>query len=582
MVPGSDTEGDADAAHAAEAGETAGPSAGVRRKLRELARAAAAIRPEEDAKLALLVRELCALLDEGYRPIVFCRFIETAHYVTDHLREALERSGAWKGRTVIECVTGELSPEDRKGRIEGLSSELTGNKVPVLVATDCLSEGVNLQDRFTAVVHYDLSWNPTRHEQREGRVDRFGQRARTVKALTIYGADNPIDGIVLDVLIRKHKLIKTDTGVAIPVPMDSNDVLSAIMEGFDFRSAWKGKSGTSQLEFDMGQEFLVARERLHRDWENAALRDRETRTRFAQRSVKPDEVARELSALREAAGGPEAVRWFFESAIRRLGGSAERVQAAPLPAEAVTTAAAPAVSGTAGAAGGAGEPRGEILKAGPAGMPTHIRELVFPAGDRLFGFDDLAPAGAEILARSHPAVSALASFVLEGALEGKAEGKYPAASRAGAVRTKDVRTRTVLMVARFRFDIRTVWAGRKSEDLCEETGAVAYRQTPAGASGGPGFEPVPAGEIERLFAAAPTSNVPPELAAEAVRRELERGDFWRPLLEEEGKRRAEEHAVSFERLRTAVRMRRGEVSVSPRGEADILGIYVYLPAGVTT
>jgi len=45
----------------------------------------------------------------------------------------------------------------------------------VLVCTDCLSEGINLQDHFDAVVHYDLSWNPTRHEQREGRVDRYGQ-----------------------------------------------------------------------------------------------------------------------------------------------------------------------------------------------------------------------------------------------------------------------------------------------------------------------------------------------------------------------------------------------------------------------
>jgi SNF2 family DNA or RNA helicase len=49
----------------------------------------------------------------------------------------------------------------------------------VLVATDCLSEGINLQDYFDAVVHYDLSWNPTRHEQREGRVDRFGQTSRS-------------------------------------------------------------------------------------------------------------------------------------------------------------------------------------------------------------------------------------------------------------------------------------------------------------------------------------------------------------------------------------------------------------------
>ena len=88
----------------------------------------------------------------------------------------------------------------------------------MLVATDCLSEGVNLQEHFQAVVHYDLAWNPTRHEQREGRVDRFGQRATIVRAVTLYGTDNGIDGIVLDVLLRKHEQIRKALGISVPVP----------------------------------------------------------------------------------------------------------------------------------------------------------------------------------------------------------------------------------------------------------------------------------------------------------------------------------------------------------------------------
>src|SRR5690606_26501329 len=88
----------------------------------------------------------------------------------------------------------------------------------VLVATDCLSEGVNLQDHFDAVIHYDLSWNPTRHEQREGRVDRFGQPKDVVRAITYYGSDNGIDRVVLDVLLRKHESIRRATGVSVPVP----------------------------------------------------------------------------------------------------------------------------------------------------------------------------------------------------------------------------------------------------------------------------------------------------------------------------------------------------------------------------
>ena len=79
----------------------------------------------------------------------------------------------------------------------------------MLVCTDCLSEGINLQECFDAVVHYDLSWNPTRHEQREGRVDRYGQASPTVRVVTYYGTDNQIDGLVLDVLLKKHKKIRS-------------------------------------------------------------------------------------------------------------------------------------------------------------------------------------------------------------------------------------------------------------------------------------------------------------------------------------------------------------------------------------
>ena len=102
----------------------------------------------------------------------------------------------------------------------------------MLVATDCLSEGVNLQEQFQAVVHYDLAWNPTRHEQREGRVDRFGQPADIVRAVTIYGRDNRIDGIVLDVLLRKHQAIREgDRRRRSRCLTAANAVVEALLEG---------------------------------------------------------------------------------------------------------------------------------------------------------------------------------------------------------------------------------------------------------------------------------------------------------------------------------------------------------------
>ncbi len=106
----------------------------------------------------------------------------TAEYVARQLREALP------GKIRVESVTGLLPPAERKSRIEAL---VEGGGECVLVCTDCLSEGVNLQQNFNAVFHYDLCWNPTRHEQREGRVDRFGQENPEVRVITYLRQGQP-------------------------------------------------------------------------------------------------------------------------------------------------------------------------------------------------------------------------------------------------------------------------------------------------------------------------------------------------------------------------------------------------------
>ncbi|MCS7008180.1 MAG: SWF/SNF helicase family protein, partial [Gaiellaceae bacterium] len=212
VVPGADAE------------EGDDPGRPNRRRLLAFAREADALADAGDPKLAKGVGLIAELVGDGYHPIVFCRFIPTAHYLADALRSKL-------AGVAVEAVTGELPPSEREERVLALGEA----SKRVLVATDCLSEGINLQEHFDAVVHYDLSWNPTRHEQREGRVDRFGQSRSPVRVLTYFGADNRIDGIVLDVLLRKHRAIRDSLGISVPVPVDSNAVLEAIMEGLILR-----------------------------------------------------------------------------------------------------------------------------------------------------------------------------------------------------------------------------------------------------------------------------------------------------------------------------------------------------------
>ncbi|GAB4330281.1 MAG: hypothetical protein Kow0010_15160 [Dehalococcoidia bacterium] len=160
------------------------PSAGLRddeiQRLDGFLRQAQRLRgPGVDAKLAATAAVVDDLLGEGYRPIVFCRFIATAQYVAEQIQQLLERKH--RGLRVRSVTGGDGNSEQRREIVASLAEE----PVRVLVATECLSEGINLQEHFDAVVHYDLPWNPNRLEQREGRVDRYGQKRPTVKTVLL-------------------------------------------------------------------------------------------------------------------------------------------------------------------------------------------------------------------------------------------------------------------------------------------------------------------------------------------------------------------------------------------------------------
>jgi len=215
-----------------------------RNRLPAFARRAEALDAADDRKVQGALREIEALLADGFHPVVFCRFVDTSEYVARHLRTALAKGVRGVRDVRVEAVTGRLPPAEREARITSLAAE--GGRF-VLVCTDCLSEGINLQDHFDAVLHYDLAWNPTRHEQHEGRVDRFGQRRPEVRVITHYGRDNPIDGVILDVLIREHKSIKSSLGVTVAVPGSSEQIAETLFEGALFRE----RAGVDGRQLDL-------------------------------------------------------------------------------------------------------------------------------------------------------------------------------------------------------------------------------------------------------------------------------------------------------------------------------------------
>ncbi|MCX7664795.1 MAG: DEAD/DEAH box helicase, partial [Gemmataceae bacterium] len=274
-------------------------------KLMQMALEAEQLFGTRDNKLKQLIPKLEALLEEGFYPIIFCRFIPTAEYVASQLREHKQ----FTNQVQIEAVTGTLPPKEREDRI----NQFDETKPRILVCTDCLSEGINLQRLFNAVIHYDLSWNPTRHEQREGRVDRYGQPSARVRALTYYGLDNRIDGVVLDVLLRKHRTIRNSLGVSIPVPADSEKVLEAVFQGLLLRGKNRGAERTLWDDIDIPDEVKI-------EWESATEREKLSRTLFAQQTIRVEEVTQELQASQRAIGSGVDVKEFFKLALSHCGG----------------------------------------------------------------------------------------------------------------------------------------------------------------------------------------------------------------------------------------------------------------------
>ena len=502
-----------------------------------------------DPKLKQLLKELKALLAEGFRPVVFCRFRPTAHYLAEQLSGELP-----KRNHVVMAVTGDLPPEERVERIRELQEELANDKVPVLVATDCLSEGIDLQHTFDAVVHYDLCWNPTRHEQREGRVDRFGQARSSVRALMLHGgSSNPVDDRVRTVILEKEKTIRKELGVSVPIPGNANTITQAVLSSILGPIAQE-----QQLSFDLGLDSpagsqLELEAVIDAEWQSAKENARATRTIFAQRSLKPEEALREWDRTRESLGSADAVERLVLNACRRL-----NLPIGPL-----------------GSASGSWELDLTRLEDNRQALRERLRNHDLDGRLRL-SFRSPAREGSQLLSRSHPLVVELADFVAERALSGL---EPELAARASVIRTKAVAKRTQVLVLRLRHQLhQSRWTGRDYEALpdllVEECLTVQVSAD--------GLEPLEGAAALELLEAPPSGNVDSGQRQQWLQEAVAELDGLQPALAALAERRADLAEEDHRRVREAS-LRSGEslrmrFRCEPSLPVDVIGLIVLLPA----
>lgn len=467
-----------------------------------------------DPKLATLIQHVQDLVKEGYKPVVFCRYVATAHYVAEHLR------AHFGNKVLIESVTGEFTPDERRERVESMIE----SEQRILVATDCLSEGINLQHLFTAVVHYDLAWNPTRHEQREGRVDRFGQQADEVRVTMLYGQDNPVDGFVLNVILRKGEAIQKELGVLVPMPEDQQRINQAMV-----KAALMKRSDHKHYTPDMFAEAQVILQPLQTQWQDALEKAKTNRTVFAQRRIRPDEVLPEWQKQQQALGSDADVKRFVHSACARLN--------APL------------------------EPaRKNHFRFLPQHLPEALRLRLADEGINkplTLDFTELH--------RSHPLVTLLADHLLEEALQ----CALPIAARCAATVTADVDVVTTLYLLRLRHQLSYVRRRQPHQLMAEETVTLAVqgRSNPQWLSDE---------NASALLQCQPSANLP----AEQMQREVSAALGFLRTQPERLTKLARERAAALladhQRVREAARDV-GQYSVAPCLPVDVIGVYVLLP-----
>lgn len=207
------------------------------------------ITPEHDSKLQELFRLLDEKLTHPINPdnkkvLIFSAFSDTAEYLYDHVSGYVKNkyglntaviTGSIDGRTTIKGFQATLnnvltcfSPisKDRDVLMPDSKTE-----IDILIATDCISEGQNLQD-CDYLVNYDIHWNPVRIIQRFGRIDRIGSRNKVIQLVNFW------PDLTLDDYINLKSRVETRMKITVMTSTGDDDLINPEEQGdLEYRKA---------------------------------------------------------------------------------------------------------------------------------------------------------------------------------------------------------------------------------------------------------------------------------------------------------------------------------------------------------
>ena len=171
--------------------------------LKKIYKKVAPITPEKDAKLIKFKDMLYELVRKG-QIVVFTYYADTLEYISQDLKEDLKFK-----KFNIESISGKV-PSAKRGEI---IDDFFDKKTDILLSTDVLSEGMNLQTA-QFVINYDLHWNPTRMIQRAGRIDRIGSPFKKIYVYNFF-PEKELEDLLRLVSILQGKIRNIDSSIGL-------------------------------------------------------------------------------------------------------------------------------------------------------------------------------------------------------------------------------------------------------------------------------------------------------------------------------------------------------------------------------
>jgi len=490
---------------------------------------------DKDQKVKLGAEQIKLWINKGQSPIVFCRFIATAQYVAKILKEYLSKD------VDVRAITSELSDEERREKID----EMAKSPRRVLVATDCLSEGINLQDKFNAILHYDLPWNPNRLEQREGRVDRYGQpgwidkngnHQNTIDVKVLFGEDNPMDVVVLKIIIEKIQRIQNTSGVSIALAEGNRSVMDKVLKEVLLNPDKAQNKFSKQIKIDFGSspELDELDVEITNEIEAAREKAEKIRSIFAHESIMPDEVKKDLHEVDEAIGDVATLEAFVLAAAKLLGASFDKIQG------------------------------GYIFK--KLNMDEWMAAALGQGAKIHISFQSPTPQGFRYIGRNHRFVEQLCHRIIANSLDKERKGNK--AARASVFRTDAVQTQTTLIQFRVRNVIREV--SKQHEMVSEEMFLWGYEQT------ADGILALDIDQCKTLLHTSSALDISTERQEIIFEKELQHFEELHPDFIQVVANRSDELVNAHTRFAKYIGAKRFE-AVTPVLPPDILGVYVLIP-----